>query len=119
MRRIAKSLPFPFLQLTPLDLMRDMNGLFSHRGWPIVQHFANNILNTDYTLLYVYMDDLIIGHLEESGLAPWVTTIFDILQQHGFKIAPKQNTKSTPSSYIGIPINTHSSQSKWTPVNPA
>lgn len=24
----------------------------------------------DNTLLYVYMDDLIIGHLEESGLAP-------------------------------------------------
>lgn len=65
-----KSLPFPFLQLTPLNLMRDMNGLFFHREWPIVRPFANNIcivsspyFDKDNTLLYVYMDDLIIGHL--------------------------------------------------------
>ena len=55
----------------------------------------------DNTLLYVYMDDLIIGHLEESGLAPWVTTIVDILQQHGFKIAPNKIQKVPPFHILG------------------
>ena len=57
----------------------------------VCQQYLYSILSPyfdkDNTLLYVYMDDLIIGHLEESGLAPWVTTIVDILQQHDFKIA--------------------------------
>ena len=54
------------------------------------QQYLYNVLShycdKDNTLLYVYMDDLIIGRLEESGLAPWVTTIVDILRQYGFKI---------------------------------
>lgn len=65
------------------------------------------------------MDDLINGHLEESGLASWVTIIVELLQQHGLKIVPKENTISTPISYIVIPLNTHSSQIEWTPINPA
>lgn len=73
----------------------------------------------DNTLLYVHMDDLSIGHLEESGLVPWITAIVDILQQHGFKTAPNKIQKSTLISYTGISINTHSSQSAWTPINPA
>lgn len=34
---------FAFCIPTPLNLMRDMNGLFFHREWPIVWPFANNI----------------------------------------------------------------------------
>lgn len=55
----------------------------------------------DNTLLYVYMDDLIIGHLEESGLAPWIATIVDILQQYGFKIAPNKIQKVPPFHILG------------------
>ena len=29
------------------------------------------------------------GNLKESGLAPWLTTIVGIVQQHAFKITPK------------------------------
>ena len=47
----------------------------------------------DNALLYVYMDDLIIGYLEESGIAPSVITNVDIFQQHDFKIAPKKIQK--------------------------
>ena len=45
------------------------------------------------------MDGLIIGHLDKSGLARWVTTIVDILQQHGFKIALNK-IKNVPPFYI-------------------
>ena len=58
----------------------------------------------DNTLLYVYMDDLIIGQLKDSGLAPWVTTIVDILQQHGFKIAPNKIQKVFPFYVLGSQI---------------
>ena len=66
----------------------------------------------DNTLQNVYIDDLVIGHLKEAGLAPWVTTIVDIHQQHGFKIAPKKIQKLPPFYILGIPVNTHSSLNK-------
>lgn len=47
------------------------------------------------------MGDLIIGHLEESVLAPWVTTIVDVLQQHDFKIAPNKIQNIPPFHILG------------------
>ena len=58
----------------------------------------------DNTLLYVYMDDLIIGHLEESGIALWITTIVDILQKHGFNIAPNKKQKVPPFHILGFQL---------------
>ena len=55
----------------------------------------------DYTLLYIYMDDQIIGHLEKSGIVPWLTIIVDILQQHEFKIAPNKIQKVPPFHILG------------------
>ena len=39
--------------------------------------------------------------MEESGLAPWVTTIVDIFQQHDIKIAPKKIQKVLPFHILG------------------
>ena len=91
-------------------------------GLAFCQQYLYSILSPyfdqDNTLLYVYMDDLIIGHLEKSEQAPWVTTIVGIFQQHGFIIAPNKIQKVPPFHILGSKL-THSSQSEWTPINPA
>lgn len=86
---------------------------------PICQDFMMRVLapllNRPGLLLYIYMDDIILGTVDHKFLDDSFAKCLNILESHGFQIAPEKVQKVPPFKVLGtiLTLDSASPNSKY------